>query len=122
MNNSNLERRISKLEQRTGGECVSLTMVDGTVHEIGGLGKHFLKLAAQIDTENPRGELAWIRDAIHVEEIGGGMFHLLAAMLQGPIEDEDGEERNEKSQDTADDARWQHAHHLRLASERNQAG
>jgi hypothetical protein len=66
-------------------------MVDGTVHQIAGTGKHFLKLAAQIDTENPLGELAWIRDAACIsEEVH--FFELLQALLQGPNLDGETEE------------------------------
>jgi hypothetical protein len=78
------EKRLAALNSAVGGgEAVILHMADGTVHQIRGDSKHFLKLAAQIDTGNPLGELAWIRDAARIVE-PAHQFELLQALLQGP--------------------------------------
>ena len=119
-----LRRRIGQLEQRIGGESITVHLPDGSVRPIRGDNKHYFRLAGLLDNEaeSPLDcELTWIRDAVRIDE-PDHVFELLAAILRGPIEDEDGEERNEKSQDIVDAARWQHTHNLRFAGKGDSAG
>lgn len=83
---SGLRRRIEMLEQRIGAEPVVLTMSDGTVRQIRGDGRHYLRLAALLgtDTESPLScELRWLQDAETVSGETAEMFTLLSVLAKG---------------------------------------
>ena len=99
---TNLEKRIAALEQRIGGEAITLTMADGTIRQIRGDHRHWVTLhqawtervtaegAGEPETASPLSvELNSIRDAIEIGEDDGGPLSLLRILLQGPNETEE---------------------------------
>jgi hypothetical protein len=85
--NSNLQKRLAALRAAVGaGSIVTLHMPDGSLHQIRGDNKHYFKLAALLDSEAEipfDSELAWIRDAVRIDE-PDHLYELLAALLSGP--------------------------------------
>ena len=89
--NTNLEKRIAALEERTSIAPIVVILRDGTQRSICASGKHFLKLASHLGSDAVEShplsaELSWLRDALTIEGDASEAFNLLSVLCQGANE------------------------------------
>lgn len=91
-------KRAERLAAKFGKDLVTLTMKDGTRHQIGGTIAHFFELSSVLadrDVARDRGEkqpiskldteIDWLMNAVEFEE-KHFLFELFGAMAAGPDE------------------------------------
>lgn len=93
--NDDMRRRLAKLERHISTEPVRLTLPDGSTREIASSRQHWDVLREFSDMQRrssvpvlnsgPARELAWLREAVTIEEPRGQMFALLAVMERGAV-------------------------------------
>jgi hypothetical protein len=82
-----LRRRVGMLEQRIGGDPVTLHMPDGSVRCIPATNRNYFRLFGLLDTDPENVELGLIRSSVEISGRGAEAFHLLRSLLIGPIEE-----------------------------------